>query len=253
MRSRQHRHSRLNKSLIPNVFTMINMFLGFSAIIMLLRGDPIMAGWIILFAMAFDAIDGKLARLLGVDSKFGVEFDSLADTVSFCIFPSLLVYSLYVKGLPVLIGALISFVPLIFGTIRLARFNILQENPKTFYEGTTTPLSTVMIVSFMLFSYQINGGYGDSRIAISLVIILGFLMISRVRFAKFPSFSFRAGRSNSLRLVGIIFLIISVIVWRGLIIFPLFSIYLTWSILNWLVNHNRLEDEIELGTSNEVK
>ena len=253
MRTRRHRYKRLNKSLIPNVFTMINMFLGFSAIIMLLRGNPIMAGWIILFAMVFDAIDGKMARLLGVDSKFGVEFDSLADTVSFCIVPSLLVYTLYVKGLPVIVGAGLSFVPLIFGTIRLARFNVLQENPKTYYEGITTPLSTMMIVSFMLFNYQINSSYGDPRVAISLVIFLGFLMISRIRFAKFPAFSFRVGRPNSLRLVGLLILTVSIIIWKGLVIFPLFTIYITWSILNWLVDHNRLEDEVELGTSNELK
>ncbi len=253
MKTKHYKRKRINRSLIPNIFTLINMFLGFSAIIMLIKGNPIIAGWIILFAMGFDALDGKMARLLGVDSKFGIEFDSLADTVSFCVVPSLLVYSLYVKGLPIIIGVAISFVPLIFGTIRLARFNVIQDDPKSYYEGITTPLSTVMIVGFMLFNYQVNGGFGDPRIAIAMVIILGFLMISRIRFAKFPAFSFRAGRSNSFRLAGIIILTLSIIIWKGLVIFPLFTIYISWSVLNWLLDPNRFEDELKLEAPNEIK
>jgi len=159
MKTRRHEHKRINVGVIPNIFTLINMFLGFAALIMLMKGDPIKASWIILFAMGFDAIDGKTARKLGVDSKFGIEFDSLADTVSFCLVPALFLYTLYVQGLPVIIGMLISFTPLMFGTIRLARFNVMQEEPKSYYEGITTPLNTVMIVSFVLFNYQINGSY----------------------------------------------------------------------------------------------
>ena len=88
------------KQFIPSIFTVMNMFLGFLAIGFLMKGDPIRAGWLVLLACFFDVFDGKLARLLGIPSRFGAEFDSFADTISFCTVPSLIIYSVYVKGLP---------------------------------------------------------------------------------------------------------------------------------------------------------
>ncbi|MFH1853520.1 MAG: CDP-diacylglycerol--serine O-phosphatidyltransferase [Candidatus Neomarinimicrobiota bacterium] len=251
MKTKRRVRRPLNKSYIPNIITLMNMFLGFTAIIMLLKGDPIRAAWIILFAMGFDAIDGKTARMLGISNRFGTEFDSLADTVSFCVVPSLMVYTLYVKGLPPLVGALISFVPLMFGSIRLARFNLLHGSPKKFYTGLTTPLSTVMIVSFVMFNHQVSGNYGDPRIAIALVFAVSYLMISPVRFAQFPTFSLRHGRANNLRLVGVVVLTVSIILWQGLVIFPLFTVYISWSILNWLMDHKRFEDKLEIDPSDD--
>ena len=103
-----HKPKRLKRSFIPNVATVFNMFLGFLAITLIMEGEPIKAGWVMLVAGLFDAIDGKLARLLGLSSRFGTEFDSLADTISFCAVPSVLIYSIYVEGLPSLLGVVIS-------------------------------------------------------------------------------------------------------------------------------------------------
>ena len=176
---------------IPNLITVINMFLGFMGIVMMIKGDPIRGGWLILFAGLCDAADGKLARMLGIPTKFGVEFDSFADTVSFCAAPSLLVYTVYVEGLPLLFGGLIAFTPLLFGTIRLARFNIMQEDdPKSFFTGLPTPINAIIIVSYMLFNHQVFGEMGDPRIALPMIVMLGFMMVSPVRFAKFPLLSF---------------------------------------------------------------
>ncbi|MEO2159626.1 MAG: CDP-alcohol phosphatidyltransferase family protein, partial [bacterium] len=116
MRSRTNKTKRLKRSFIPNVATIFNMFLGFMAITLILNGEPIKAGWVMMVGCLFDIIDGKLARLLGLSSRFGTEFDSLADTISFCAVPSILIYSVYVEGLPYLLGAVISFMPLLFGT-----------------------------------------------------------------------------------------------------------------------------------------
>ena len=116
------------KKFIPNIFTLINMFLGFLSIALIINNEPIKAGGFILIAGIFDVFDGKIARILGLESEFGMEFDSMADTISFCVVPSILIYSLYVDNMSKLIGTFISFMPLMFGTIRLAKFNI--NNPK---------------------------------------------------------------------------------------------------------------------------
>ena len=246
MISRTNKPKRLKRSFIPNVATVFNMFLGFMAITLILNGEPIKAGWVMMVGVLFDIIDGKLARLLGLSSRFGTEFDSLADTISFCAVPSILIYSVYVEGLPYLLGAVISFMPLLFGTIRLARFNIdTGENPKPYFTGLTTPLAAITIISFMLFNYQSYGDMGDPRLALVLVAILSFLMISPVRFSKFPLLSFKKGRSNNMRLVGLIIVLLSIIFFRGLVLFPLMAIYIFWSITKWMLDHDRFEEEID--------
>jgi len=241
---------KLNRKMIPNIATVFNLFLGFLALTFIYRENHIIAGWLIILAGVFDGIDGKLARKIGVNSKFGTEFDSLADTVSFCAVPSFLVFSLYVNGLPFLLAGIISFFPLLFGTIRLARFNLLQESsPKNYYTGLTTTFNGILIVSFMIFNDQVFGHSGDPRIALVMVMALSFMMISKIRFAKFPLLTFKRGRNNNLRLAGVFITGFAMILTKGIVLFPIFSIYIIWSIIKWMMDHNRFENEINLSTT----
>ena len=247
--SKNH-HKRLKRSFIPNIATVFNMFLGFLAITLILNGEPIKAGWVMMVGVFFDVLDGKLARLMGLTSRFGTEFDSLADTISFCAVPSILVYSVYVDGLPTILGAAISFMPLLFGTIRLAKFNIdTSEKPKPYFIGLTTPLAAITIVGFMLFNYQLYGDMGDARLALVIVAIMSFLEISPVRFSKFPILSLKRGRNNNLRLVGLAITLLGLLLFRGLVLFPLMSIYITWSIIKWMLDKDRLSIESKIKTT----
>jgi len=213
--------------------------------VMMVLGDPIRGGWLILFAGLCDVADGKLARMLGIPSRFGVEFDSFADTISFCAAPSLLIYTVYVEGLPPLLGGIIAFTPLLFGTIRLAKFNILQEeDPKSFFTGLPTPVNGILIVSYMLFNHQVFGDMGDPRIALPMIVALGFMMVSPIRFSKFPLLSFKKGKSNSMRLLGVLVFIATVIFWRGIVLFPLLISYIIWSTIKWMIDHDRFEEEM---------
>ena len=226
---------------IPNILTLLNMFLGFLAIGLILNDQPIKAGVFIIIAGLFDVFDGKIARILGISSRFGVEFDSMADTVSFCVVPSILVYSLYVDGLPPLLGGFISFIPLMFGTIRLAKFN-LEEDPgrvKSYTVGLTTPIATFTLFSYLFFNHQIDGDYGDPRTALMLVAGLSFLMISPIHFAKFPLLSFKSGRTNTILLLTFIFCMIILAIWQGFILMPIIAIYIGWNIIHWLINPRR--------------
>ena len=116
------------KQHLPSIFTMINLFLGFLAIINVMSGHYFIACYFILAAGAFDSVDGKIARLMGIPTNFGKEIDSLADMVSFCLAPSILVYSLYTQNMPGITGEIIASSPLIIGAIRLARFNIDNDD-----------------------------------------------------------------------------------------------------------------------------
>jgi len=101
----------------------------------------------------------------------------------------------------------------------------------------------------MLFNYQLYGDMGDPRLALVLVVSLSFLMVSPVRFSKFPLLSFKKGRSNNLRLVGLFIVLVTLIFYRGLILFPLMTIYIFWSIIQWMLNHDRLEEEKQINAS----
>ena len=239
-----------SRHFIPNILTLINMFLGFLAIGLILNGQPIKAGVFIIIAGLFDVFDGKIARMLGISSRFGVEFDSMADTVSFCVVPSILVYSLYVDGLPSLLGAFISFTPLMFGTIRLAKFNLDEDpgKPKSYTVGLTTPIATITLFSYLFFNHQVDGDFGDPRTALMLVATLGFLMVSPIHFAKFPLLSFKSGYANSLLLLSFIFSLIIIAIWQEYILLPLVSLYIIWNIIYWLINPHRVEEPSTIDT-----
>ena len=227
------------KRFFPNTLTILNMFLGFIAIILIMKNEYFNAGLLILLAGIMDIFDGKIARLLGISSKFGVEFDSLADTVSFCIAPSVLVYSLYTKDLPFLLGLILSFIPLICGAVRLAKYNLETngDSHKSYFIGLSTPISTVTILAFMYYNNQIGGEgfYGNPTIALGLVVILGILMLSPIHFPKVPLITFKSTSANSVLLLILMACSLSLIVWKGFALLPICLGYIICNTFLWVV------------------
>ncbi len=112
---------RITPSVIPNLFTSLNMFSGFLSVISAANGNYNYAAWLILVAALFDALDGLVARLTNSSSELGVELDSLADIISFGAAPSFVMYKTYFYQFEA-IGIVLSSLPLIAGGFRLARF-----------------------------------------------------------------------------------------------------------------------------------
>ncbi|MFZ9815622.1 MAG: CDP-diacylglycerol--serine O-phosphatidyltransferase, partial [Candidatus Kapaibacteriota bacterium] len=143
---------RITRSIIPNLFTLANLFSGFSAIVAISEGDLQRAGMFILFAGMFDVLDGTMARLTRSTSELGVELDSLCDAVSFGVAPSFLLYStvLYVIG-P--IGVLIASLSALAGVYRLARFNVQLAGfeDKLYFSGMPIPSGALILVSYGIF------------------------------------------------------------------------------------------------------
>ena len=171
-------------------------------------GHYFIACYFILVAGAFDSVDGKIARLIGIPTNFGKEIDSLADMVSFCLAPSILVYSLYTQNMPGISGEVIASAPLFMGAIRLARYNseVFDEQP-IYFTGLPTPMNALSIASLVLFieHFKIdNPEYSQPRLLLPLILSLSYLMVSRVHYAKFPLLNITSGRQNTLRLLGII-------------------------------------------------
>ncbi len=237
---------------IPSLFTLINLFLGFLAILNALAGDYKLACYLILIAAVFDSFDGKLARMFGLSSSFGTEIDSLADMVSFCLAPSVLIYALYTNNFPGITGELIASAPLIMGAIRLAKFNVSQmENPTSFFTGLPTPMSALTISSLVLFTENIkliNPEYTQPKLLLPLIFTISFLMVSNVKYAKFPLLNFKSGKANNFRLIGVLLFVVSFLTsifyeWESRILMGFITFYIATGILRTLVTPvNTLEE-----------
>ena len=186
----------------PSLFTLGNLACGFFSILASSQGNFSRAGWLILIAAVFDLFDGRVARLLGTESNFGVEMDSLADAVSFCTAPAVLMYFMVLQQYP-LWGAPIACVYTCFGVLRLAKFNAMAyagEGSKKYFSGLPVPAPASILASFAI-SYSImefNMRGHNMRImevylphlynfvAIAM-IVLALLMVSTIPYAAFKA------------------------------------------------------------------
>ncbi len=185
------RRIRITPSVIPNLFTAMNMFCGFLSIVSADQGEFDRAAWFIITAAVFDALDGLVARLTKSSSELGVELDSLSDIVSFGVAPSFLIYSVYLHQFET-IGIIISSLLMIAGGFRLARFNIqLIGFDKEYFKGLPIPASAITISSFLLTYYQKPMGFEEpySSYIIPLVLVLSFLMVSTIKYDTLPKFT----------------------------------------------------------------
>lgn len=178
----------MKKSYIPNTITAFSLLSGFLSIIFTSQGNFQLAAVMIFAASIFDLIDGIAARLLKTASQFGVELDSLADVVSFGVAPSFLIYSFHFHQLDVA-GIIISGLPLIFGALRLARFNsqISDIETKGDFKGLPIPLSAITIAMFVYYVYN-NGEFVKPLyyVSVPLILILSIAMVSNIKYSAFP-------------------------------------------------------------------
>jgi len=199
---------RLTPSVIPNLFTAMNMFCGFLSIISASEGNYNYAAWLIFIAALFDALDGMVARLTNSSSELGVELDSLSDIVSFGAAPSFLLYKTFFYSMDTW-GILISAAPLIAGGFRLARFNIqLVGFSKSFFLGLPIPSAALTIVSFILAFYENGFAKPISDFITPLILVLSYLMVSNIRYEVIPKISFKTIKEKPFHFI---FLLISII------------------------------------------
>ena len=195
---------KITRAVVPSLFTTLNIFCGFLAIMNAGQGKIEMAAWFVILAAIFDSLDGVMARITRSSSKFGVELDSLADVVSFGAAPSFMVYRAHLSVFDNW-GILIASLPLIFGAIRLARFNVqLVGFDKDHFSGLPIPAQAITLSAFLLENYSDGlGMIGAARDALApLVLLVSFLMVSRVRYETLPKLTKRDIAANPWRVVG---------------------------------------------------
>lgn len=229
----------LRKSLfiLPNLFTLSSVLCGYYAILILsdrsTNDDFYRAALLIIFALFFDGIDGRVARLTKTQTAIGVQLDSLADVISFGVAPAILVYywSLVELGTG---GMLIGFIYVACGAIRLARFNVVStaddgqpRKPGKYTQGLPIPAAAGILISIVV-ANTLTGKLPFSPVIISaLVIMLAVFMVSAMPFRSFKDL-----RLNW-RTVLLVSTALGVTVWIALEIHP--SMALVWLLSAYVI------------------
>lgn len=171
--------------LLPSLFTVANMFCGWACIVFAMRGDYFTAAPFIGVAIVLDGLDGRVARATGATSDFGVEFDSLADVISFGVAPATLVFAWGLEPLGRL-GWAVAFLWLAAAAVRLARFNIQgSEGDKRYFIGLPSPAAAGVPASTVFLLPQGLADPGAAAVALPIVLLPAALMVSRLRFRAF--------------------------------------------------------------------
>lgn len=192
---------------LPNLITLASIFCGFNAIRVVAQDNPSVdafyrAGILLLCAMLFDLLDGRVARMTRTQSAFGLQLDSLADIVSFGVAPSLLVYKWVLYRYPIP-GLLTAFLFTACGAMRLARFNVLstsdagaQAKPGKYIVGLPIPPASGILISLLVANHAVGGALGHERYTLTLfvvTIVLSLLMVSSIKFRSFKDLRLNFG------------------------------------------------------------
>ncbi len=197
---RRQRRFRRGVFLLPSVFTLANLFCGYACIVYSIRYDFETAAPFIGFAVILDMLDGRIARLTGTATEFGLQFDSLADVVSFGVAPIVLTFMWGLEPLGRL-GWAAGFVFVTAAAVRLARFNIQHFTDKRYFVGLPSPAAAAVLASTVYAYPQGIHLWGESIPVLTIVLLPALLMVSTVRFRSFKSIDLQARRSPTVLIV----------------------------------------------------
>jgi CDP-diacylglycerol--serine O-phosphatidyltransferase len=226
---------------MPSAFTLGNLFFGFWSIVSAFNGNFRWAGWFIVFAGILDMLDGRVARLSGTGTRFGAELDSLVDLISFGVAPALLMYFLDFSNAG-RFAWILCYIYVVSVALRLARFNVLSAGkPSTgWFTGMPSPSAGMTLAVYYPFSqtnwYRASLAYMDLQHEglVVLMLLLAVLMVSNVKYPKFPPIGVRSAR-------GILGLTLHLLILLGGIfapeyfLFPLGLLYMVFGLVRTTV------------------
>ena len=239
----------MNKKIyiLPTLFTTGNFFCGLLAIIYAINGRYNRGAIVIFFAMLFDFMDGQIARLNNATTRFGFEYDSLCDVVSFGIAPTLLIYCMSLREIGRM-GITIAFIYSVCCALRLARFNAqpAKEGKKSFQGLPTTAAAGTIASSIILFD---NISFYLYFISL-LMLFLAYLMVSTIPYPALSPFHLK-DKKPFFYLVFFILIIAMMIFNPELFLFCCFMFYVSWGVFNVLPIGSHLKDAVNTFLFNE--
>ncbi|HXZ24790.1 MAG TPA: CDP-diacylglycerol--serine O-phosphatidyltransferase [Nitrospiria bacterium] len=219
-------HRRRGIYLLPNLLTTGNLFSGFYGIVSIMSANYVRAAVAVFVAVVFDILDGQIARYTKTSSRFGLEYDSLADLVSFGIAPGLLIYTWALTGYGRL-GWVAAFLFVACGALRLARYNVQAgSGDGRYFLGLPIPAAAGLIAATVLLDDHILRLGKELRPIIILLMtyLLAFLMVSRARYRAFKVVQLPQRRLFEL-LVGAVLTLIMFTLAPQVMLFAVFVVY----------------------------
>lgn len=221
---------------VPSAFTLGNLFFGIWAIVSAYRGNFMAAGWYIVVAGVLDMLDGRVARLSGSGTMFGAELDSLVDCISFGVAPAMIMFFVEFQTAGKF-GWLICYMYIVAVAIRLARYNVQHGTGKPgWFTGLPSPSAGMTLAVYYPFSqtawYRQSLAYLDfQREGLTiLMVLLALLMVSTVKYPRFPAIGFRSARGLFGLTVHVAILFCS-LAFPSYFLFPFGLCYLTFGLV----------------------
>jgi CDP-diacylglycerol--serine O-phosphatidyltransferase len=226
---------------MPSAFTLGNLFFGFWAIVSAFNGNFRWAAWFIVFAGILDMLDGRVARLSGTGTRFGAELDSLVDVISFGVAPALLTYFLDFSSAG-RFSWILCYIYVTAVALRLARFNVLSVGkPSTgWFTGMPSPAAGMTLAVYYPFSqtnwYRASLAYLDLQHEglVVLMLLLAVLMVSNVKYPKFPPIGVRSARGIFGAAVHLVILLGGILA-PEYFLFPLGLFYMAYGLVRTTV------------------
>ncbi len=231
---RSRRQGRAYVALLPQLLTTGNLAAGFYAIVSASNGLYGRACVALILAGVFDMLDGRVARMTRATSRFGLEYDSIADTVSFGLAPAILAFHAGQFAELGWTGWVMAFMYTAGAALRLARFNVTPGRYRGRFEGLPSPAAALMVVSTVLFSLFLEETRLHPRFPAFLpamgVAGLGLLMVSAIPYRNFKETSWRGSQRT---VVFMVFLFLLVLARPGLTLFLILLAYVSSGPVEW--------------------
>lgn len=212
---------------LPNLVTTGNIFFGFYAIVHAVQGDFLKAAYAIVAASVFDLMDGRLARLTRSTSKFGAEYDSLCDLVSFGVAPAILLFMWALQPFGRL-GWLACFLYATCGALRLARFNVQAGViEKAYFQGLPIPMAAGIVASSVLAFKELEMDASGNVGLLAMTYLLAFVMVSTFRYRSFKDLDLKQRLPFRYLIFGVCIFVL--VAYRPEV--NLFFLFLTYAVL----------------------
>jgi CDP-diacylglycerol--serine O-phosphatidyltransferase len=182
--------------LLPNFITSLNLLCGYWSLTFSMKQSFVQAAVMIYFSLIFDTLDGRIARMTQTTSRFGLEFDSLTDAISFGIAPACIIYNMYADNMVwEFMTWWACFLFVVCGILRLARYNVqANTEEKVDFTGLPTPCAAGVLGSYVLFELKYAVAVSP-WVILPLMLILAFLMVSRVPYSSFSNIDLKKQNS----------------------------------------------------------
>ncbi len=214
--------------ILPNMMTTANLFCGFYSLIFSIKGEFKAAAIAVVVAAIFDLLDGRLARLTHATSKFGAEYDSLCDLVSFGVAPAMLMYLWALQPFG-RVGMMACFLFATCGALRLARFNVqVGVVEKNYFQGLPIPMAAGIVASSVMAFDDLGWSPTDwqAKLLFAMVVLLAIVMVSNFRYRSFKDLDLKERLPFKYLILGVVILVV-VALRPEVMLFVLFLTYAT--------------------------